>query len=320
VGFYTGAHHLPTDKMSEVLTSVTYSQYRQIIFPIQANIWTRNSAFNIIVDWRYLEYPSTTFGLGGHSDINNGYTINFNYIKLHQAILARIAPDLYGGIGLYYDHFWNVKQVNPPAGETTDFERYGLTPTVNAVGPAFRLLLDTRENQIRPLGGWYGNVVYRPNFTWMGSDNDWQSLLVELRKYIPLSASHKSILALWSYNWLTIGGGKPPYLLLPSTGWDDFYNTGRGYIQGRYRGREMVYLESEYRFDVTRNGLLGAVVFANAQSFSREITKQLSFIEPGAGVGVRIRLNKFSGANLCIDYGWGTEGSRGLFVNLGEVF
>jgi hypothetical protein len=154
----------------------------------------------------------------------------------------------------------------------------------------------------------------------MGSDNNWQSLLLELRKYIPVSPSKRNVLAIWSYNWLTLGGGKPPYLLLPSTGWDDFYNTGRGYIQGRYRGRDMLYLETEYRFDVTHNGLLGAVVFANAQSFSREITKQLSVIAPGAGVGLRLRINKFSGANLCIDYGFGTEGSRGIFVNLGEVF
>jgi hypothetical protein len=43
-------------------------------------------------------------------------------------------------------------------------------------------------------------------------------------------------------------------------------------------------------------------------------------IEPGVGAGLRIRLNKYSGANLCIDYGFGTEGSKGLFVNLGEVF
>lgn len=320
LGFYTAPHRESSDKISSLLTSVTYSQYRQIIFPIQADIWTKNNRFNIITDWRYLAYPSTTFGLGGHSDINNGYTINFKYLKLHQALLAEVTQNVYAGLGLFYDYFWDVRQVDPPAGVKTDFERYGLTNTVTAVGPAFRLLLDTRKNQIAPNGGWYGSVVYRPNFTWMGSDNDWQSLVLELRKYIPLNASKRNVLAFWSYNWLTPGGGKPPYLLLPSTGWDDFYNTGRGYMQGRYRGKDMVYLESECRFDVTRNGLLGAVVFVNAQSFSKELSKQLSVIAPGAGVGVRLRLNKFSGANLCVDYGFGTEGSRGIFVNLGEVF
>jgi len=41
---------------------------------------------------------------------------------------------------------------------------------------------------------------------------------------------------------------------------------------------------------------------------------------PGYGVGLRLRLNKHSGANLCVDYGFGRDGSKGLFVNLGEVF
>lgn len=55
---------------------------------------------------------------------------------------------------------------------------------------------------------------------------------------------------------------------LPSTTWDVYSNTGRGYIQGRFRGSKMVYLESEYRIALTANGLLGMVVFVNAESDS----------------------------------------------------
>ena len=321
LGFYTGGQHHQTDKISSILTSFTYSQYNQSIFPIQSDIWTKGNKYNIITDWRYLKYPSETFGLGGRTSKNNGYTIDFSYIKLHQTLLRRINKDLYAGLGYYYDYFWNVKEVNPPAGPETSFQRYGLTKNVTSSGIALRLLYDSRRNQITPSNGLFGSIVYRPNFTFMGSDNNWQSLLIELRKYIRFPNNSKNILAFWSYNWLTLGKGKPPYLLLPSTGWDDFYNTGRGYIQGRYRGKDMLYFETEYRFGITKNGLLGGVVFANAESFSREITKQqLAFVAPGAGLGVRIRLNKFSGANLCVDYGFGTDGSRGIFVNLGEVF
>jgi hypothetical protein len=68
------------------------------------------------------------------------------------------------------------------------------------------------------------------------------------------------------------------------------------------------------------NGLLGGVLFANAQSFSDPNTGQYNYIQPGWGGGIRISLNKFSRTNLCIDYGWGLHGSGGFFVNLGEVF
>ena len=107
---------------------------------------------------------------------------------------------------------------------------------------------------------------------------------------------------------------------MPSTGWDDYFNTGRGYIQGRYRAKQFIYNEAEYRVQITNNGMFGGVVFANAQSFSSQLSNQFKIVEIGYGAGIRIKLNKLSGANLCIDYGIGTDGSRGFFVNLGEVF
>jgi len=82
----------------------------------------------------------------------------------------------------------------------------------------------------------------------------------------------------------------------------------------------MVYFETEYRFALTHDGLLGGVIFANAQSFSKDLSRQFQIIAPGAGGGIRIRLNKYSGANLCLDYGWGLNGQQGISVNLGEVF
>jgi outer membrane protein assembly factor BamA len=316
--FYTSEHSQAN--LSTILTSITYSQYKQIIFPIQADIWTKGNKYNIITDWRYLKYPSLTYGLGGNTSSDSGYNIDYGYLRLHQAILKTIARDLYLGLGYDLDYFWNIKEIDPPTGKTTDFERYGLSPKEVASGISLHFLFDSRRNPINPEKGNYASITYRPNFTVLGSDQNWQSLLIDLRKYINFPSSTHNVLAIWSYDWFTVGGGKPPYLLLPSTGWDAYSNTARGYIQGRFRSKNMLYLESEYRFGLTTNGLLGGVVFANAQSFSEPATGRYEYIAPGYGAGLRISLNKFSRTNLCIDYGWGAHGSGGFFVNLGEVF
>lgn len=315
--FYTSEHSQAN--LSSILTSVTYSQYQQIIFPIQANIWTRGNKYNIQTDWRYLRYPSLTYGLGGNTSSDSGYNIDYGYLRLHQAILRSVSKDLYVGVGYDFDYFWNIREIDPPAGKT-DFQRYGLTKTAVAAGVSLHLQFDNRRNPINPEKGSYLSVAYRPNFTWLGSDADWQSLLLDARQYIKFPNTTHNVLALWSYDWFTVGGGDPPYLLLPSTGWDAYSNTARGYIQGRYRGKNMLYLESEYRFGITANGLLGGVLFANAQSFSEPATGRFTYIAPGYGGGIRISLNKFSRTNLCVDYGWGIHGSGGFFVNLGEVF
>jgi hypothetical protein len=153
----------------------------------------------------------------------------------------------------------------------------------------------------------------------MGSTASWQSSIIDLRKYFEFPTGSKNTVALWSYNWFTTTG-KPPYLLLPSIGWDDNFNTGRGYIQGRYRANNMSYLECEYRFNLMRNGLLGCVVFSNLQTYSTEFSELYNRLIPGGGMGLRVKVNKNSQTNLCIDYGFGEDGSRGFFINLGEVF
>ena len=319
VAFYTEAETKPNNKISNILTSLTYTQYNQFLFPIAANIWTKSNKYNITIDYRFLKYPSTNYGIGSRTNENDAYTLNFSYIKLHQTVLRKIYKELYGGLGFYYDYFFNIKEVDPPAGVHTSFERYSNKKQETAVGIAFKLLYDSRDNDINANNGTYASVIYRPNYTDLGSDKNWKSLQLEYRKYIPLGRK-KNTLALWSFNWFNIGSEKSPYLLLPSTGWDDQYNTARGYIQSRFRAKNMIYTEAEYRFGISGNGLLGGVVFANAQSFSRTLSNQFSIITPGFGAGLRIKLNKYSNTNLCIDYGFGLNGSKGLFLNFGEVF
>ena len=82
----------------------------------------------------------------------------------------------------------------------------------------------------------------------------------------------------------------------------------------------MLYLESEYRFNITENKLLGAVIFSNAESFSETPGGQFKTIAPGYGAGLRVKFNKHSNTNVAIDYAFGKGGSRGLFMNLGEMF
>ena len=62
------------------------------------------------------------------------------------------------------------------------------------------------------------------------------------------------------------------------------------------------------------------VVFANFESFSNINTWQFESVAPAGGLGLRIKLNKYSRTNIAIDYGWGRQGSRGFFVTLGEAF
>lgn len=257
--------------------------------------------------------------MGGHTSADSGYLIDYNYVRFYTTLLKTIAPDFYLGFGYNLDYYWNVREINPPTGRQTDFEKYGIHPTSLSSGITLNLLYDGRRNSINPEQGYYANIVYRPNFTFLGSDSAFQTLLIDARKYMHFPSGSKNMLAFWTFDWFTLHGN-PPYLLLPATASDTYANMGRGYIQGRFRSKNVLYLESEYRFGLLSNGLLGGVVFMNAQSYTEPTTNRFQYILPGVGAGIRIKLNKFSHTNIALDYGFGLNGSQGIFANLGEVF
>lgn len=318
VAFHTQKDSL--QKISSVYFNVAYTQNKQFTVPIQSNIWTKNNKYNFVGDWRYMKYPQDTYGLGGNNSLaNDANLIDYSYIRIYQTVFKKIAGDLYGGVGYNMDYYWNIKEDGYSDGRKSDYEMYGNQKKSFASGFSLSALFDDRENSINPLNGQYANIVYRNNLTALGSNENWQSLVIDLRKYITVNKRRQNVLALWFYNWNVLSG-KPPYLLLPATAWDTYTNTGRGFIQGRFRSKYMVYLESEYRFRITDNGLLGGVVFVNAQSLSEWDTNKFEYVQPAAGLGLRVKLNKQSKTNIDIDYGFGKGGSRGLFINVGEIF
>ena len=306
--------------ISSIVSSVNYTQYHQFIFPIQANLWTNDNRYNIQTDWHYVKFPQATYGLGGYSKLSDEYTMDFSNLRLYTTVFKTIGKDMCLGLGYDFDYIWDAREVNPPAGKITDFQKYGVVPISYVSGLSISFLYDTRRNSINAESGSLVNFIVRPNFKIMGSSDDWQSIVIDLRKFIPLPFGRQNILAFWSYDWFTFLNGKPPYVLLPNTGGDPYGNTGRGFNEGRFRGRNMLYFESEYRFALTGNGFIGGVIFANAESFTEEVSHRFEVLHPAFGLGLRFKFNKYSRTNVAIDYAFGNDGSKGLYLNLGEIF
>lgn len=310
----------PQQNISTIITTPQYTQYKQVIIPLVVNIWTKGNRYNIVSDWRYYDYSADNYGLGSNSPSNVDDRLLYSYLRLYQSVLRQVAPNFSVGIGYALDYHWRIREENHTPQLNDDFQHYGSGNQSVSSGPTFSMQYTNRRNPNNPQSGFFGSVTVRPNLRWLGSDQNWQSVIADFRKYLPLSADGRHILAFWNMNWLSFGD-QAPYLDLPSTGWDTYSNLGRGYTQGRFRGRNMVYVETEYRTALLTNGLLGGVVFANVQTYSDyPNSNQFGRLLPGGGVGLRLKVNKHSNLNLAIDYGFGLGGSRGIFVNLGEVF
>jgi len=306
-----------TTNLSVISFNPLYSLKQQFIAPLISSIWLANNKINLLGDYRFYQYPSLTYGLGGKRLLSQSDSVDFSYIKISQEALYTIAHNLYVGGGYNFDDHYNIENLSNDDRQYIRYT-YGAKQTISS-GWVARLKYDSRENINNPKDAFYADLTYRDNLTALGSTSNWQEVAVEFRKYITLSKYPSNELAFWSWNEYTYGGDVP-YFDLPSTGWDEYSNTGRGFIQGRFRGSDIVYLEGEDRFDILRNGLLGGVVFCNGESVPNYPSNKFEAIHIGKGIGLRIKLNKYSNTNLCIDYGWGDEGSRGFAFNVGEVF
>lgn len=318
-GIYLGS------RRTTYLSSASFTPYwnfkGRFGLPLRTTIWLPGNTWNIQGDTRFMVYPQYTWGLGNHNSNDNRTLINYNYLRFYQSFLKRIKPYLFAGPGYHLDYRFNIR--SDTAGvdlkQFTGYA-YGLNGKSVSSGLSLNLLYDTRNNAINPLPGAYANLVYRINPAFLGSDNNWQSLYLDVRKYLPLHKSsfrQQDMIACWSYLWTALSN-KVPYLDLPSVGWDPYNRSGRGIDQNRYRGKTLFYLESEYRRDITRNGLLGFVVFTNFNTVSGT-GKLFASWHPAAGTGLRIKFNKGSNTNICVDYGF-SKGYSSIMLNLGEAF
>lgn len=316
VGFFTDSAH--KTKYSVISADISYDSKKQKILLTRSEIWGGQNKYKFVTDLRWERYPTDTYGLGTFTTTATDADVDYYYLRAYETVFKKISGSFYAGIGYNLDDHYGINVQGNADHTVSDFVKYGGAAHSVSSGFNFDFLYDKRTNPLNPSKGSYASLIFRQNSTLLGSNNNWQSLQADVRKYFKLPANSNNILAFWNMDVFT--WGKVPYFDLPATGGDMYNNSGRGYAIGRFRGRDMLYLECEYRFGITRNGLLGGVVFANGESFTEYPSNTFKRMAPAIGSGIRLKINKHSDSNICIDYAVGTGGSQGFFVNLGEVF
>jgi outer membrane protein assembly factor BamA len=286
------------------------------------NIYTKKNKWNIQGETRFSYYPEYVYGSSDNNNSGQKLLIAYKYVRFYQTVLKQLKPYLLAGIGYNLDYHINVETLHDtmPLSKFIDYE-HGTRPHQNSLssGITFNVLYDSRNNALNPLPGGYVNIIYRVNPYFLGNGNNtWKSIYFDTRKYISLAGQKRHVLALWNYIWVALNKDVP-YLDLPGIGYEPYQRSGRGIQQNRYRGKTLVYLEGEYRSDLTDDGLLGFVVFTNFNANTGPGDGRFIGLHPAAGAGLRVKFNKRSNTNIAIDFGI-SKGYSTVVLNLGEAF
>jgi hypothetical protein len=256
------------------------------------------------------------------------YPLSFNYIRFFEKAYKKVSPSIMVGAGVGIDYHFGIRdeRLDLDSGKLTPHYKYS---TENGFNPKhywtngflLNVQYNTREHPNRSHGGSYADLSIRVNPKFIGSTRGSTQLMTEYRKYFSLSkANPEHVIAFWHLGTFNLAG-KIPYLDMPGTATDMYNRSGRAYTIGRFRGPSFFYLESEYRFPITRNKFISGVAFTNIESVSDGKTKGLfTGWDPGIGAGLRILFNRATRTNICIDYAVGRYGAKGLFFGLNEVF
>jgi len=321
VSAVSAAFYIGSPKLTK-LSSISFIPYTNFSgtggFVIRPNLWMQENKWNVTGELRLAGNYLNTYGLGANTKPEAETIVKYSQGRVYGIINRRVIASFYLGGGIDLDYFYNIEEQNPGM-EDSDFKKYGIgtAGSVSSTGLLVSLLRDSRSNSVNPEGGFYTSSIYRIQGKDFGSEHSWSSFYFDTRKYFSLSEKQHNILAFWFLYWGTYGD--VPYLNLPGTALDFSSRTGRGYSLGRYLGKQMLYGETEYRFDISANGLWGGVVFTNIQSYTELESEKFEYLKVGAGAGVRLKFDKKSNTNLTLDFGFGRD-SFNVRLNLGEVF
>jgi len=288
-------------------------------FDVQSYVWLPQNRWNFIGEYFIHKYPQKTWGLGGKAPDEQATLVDYQHLRIHQKSMRKLWPHFSAGIGYALDYYQNIS-VEVSDWDSADYYFPYYQEKTSSSGLLLPLLYDSRHNSSNPKQGFLAALTFRLNTPYLGSDDAWQSMFFDVRKYFPLFSFRKNnILAIRGYYW-TILSGTVPYLDLPSVRWEPTPGqASRGIQQNRYKSNAMIDLETEYRFGITANGFIGGVVFASLTSVSEYESQHFLYWHPAGGAGMRMKFNKYSDTNIGLDFAF-SKGFASVYLFIGEAF
>lgn len=178
-------------------------------------------------------------------------------------------------------------------------------------GFGLTLIADTRDNESYPEKGSYLNLqalLYRKPF---GSNFTYNKFFVDYRQYVMPFKSH--ILAFQVLGEFT--NGEVPFFALPMVGGS---SNMRGYFEGRYRDKEYITAQAEYRKILFWR--IGVDAFYSIGQVAPDfISFQINNFHHSYGFGLRFVFDPKERINLRMDIGV-ANGKTGVYFQLDEAF
>ncbi len=305
--FFREAGSATNARPSTLVPIFVYTQKQQISSTLFADVYWGREKNHLVGMMSYAHWPNQFYGIGNNTP-NQAEDYTQRIVVLDLQFLRQVRRGMYAGIQYQFlkSKLTEVEVGGKLASGDILGSEAGMASGIGAI-----VNWDTRDNIFNASSGSFYQLSARLFHDRLNSDFDFTSYQVDLRHYFPLTSSH--VLAVQGV--MNVINGDPPFYMMSLLGGQ---NLMRGLYEGRYRDKNVIAAQLEYRLTVWRR--VGAVAFAGIGEVTPKIGEfELKSFKNTAGFGLRYQLVPAEKLNLRMDLGWG-KGSSGLYLALTEAF
>jgi hypothetical protein len=257
-------------------------------------------------------FPLSYYGIGPDAERADSNRMDNRLIKVEAKALRLVAGEFsvgpYYRLHSYFDIAWQ-----DPASITA------ATPGGNggvSSGLGLSLQLDARNSTTTPTRGHLLLMDYLRNASILGSDFDYDYILIDARLYLPVRRG-RDVVALNLYG--EFNGSEVPIQTMSMLSNVTTQELMRGVYLGRFRDQHEVVAQADYRGHI--KGRFGYVLFGSAGNVfgspGSSLTQNVKFTY---GAGFRFNVNKADPLNLRVDFTLSSFGESGLTFGATEAF
>lgn len=308
VQFFRIGDSAKDSRVSSVAFDALVTTRSQAIFEIMPDLYWEDESNHLFGKLEYQRFPDSFWGIGPDTPDSAEERYDRERLRLRLGTQRRVIGQLFAG--MYGEFMFFDATYSDPTGtfarQDVPGENGGFT---SGIGPM--VTFDSRDNAVSSRSGTLLSVTWLGYSSVIGSRYEFWKLQTEARQFFPVG--DESALALRYYG--EFQGGFVPYYELAMIGGDELL---RGYFMGRFRDKEMLVLESEYRFPLFWR--FGAVAFAGAGEVADEFLDLGSqTVHWAGGGGLRLSVNTKERLNLRLDVGAGPD-TFGVYFTAREAF
>lgn len=302
----------PNTRASYLATNLAYTTKGQWSVYEELSLYTPGNKWWLWERGTVAFFPLQFYGIGPRTEKADTNLMEHRFIKVEAKVVRRLSGDIYAGLyyrlNSFFDLDWQFPARIPSA-------MPGGAGGISS-GLGFTAMFDSRNSTTTPLRGGFLLVDYLHQPSWLGSDFEFDQVVIDARTYIPVR-QRKDVIALNGYAMFN-GEEVPIQMMSMISAWNTSL-LSRGIYLGRFRDRHEVVGQIDYRGHL--KGRLGYVVFGSAGSVfgspGNSLGERVVFTY---GAGLRFNVNPADPLNLRVDYTLSSFGESGLSVGATEAF